>query len=178
VNLQTIVSRNVDPTLPGVVTVGSFQAGKGFNVIADTCSMNGTSRAFDPHTRELIHKRITDIVGQTCSMYGAEYEYEFKWGYPSLINHASEYERFRRVGSGLFGESHTLECPMIMAAEDFAYYLEKVPGCYMFVGAGNAEMGITAPHHHPKFDFDEQAMKTSVRLLAGMAIDYLNEHAG
>jgi amidohydrolase len=173
VNLQTIVSRQVDPTEPCVVSVGSIKAGSGFNIIAETCSINGTVRTFDPSLRLDVKKRMERIVAATCEMFEAEYELEYKMGYPPVINHAEETQRFHQVGNSLFGEEHVHTSPLIMAGEDFSYYLQRVPGCFMFVGAGNEESGIIHPHHHPRFDIDERAMLQAGKLLLSMAMDYM-----
>jgi amidohydrolase len=173
VNLQTIVSRQVDPTEPCVVSVGSIQAGSGFNVIAETCLLNGTVRTFDPLLRLDVKKRFEKIVATTCDMFGAEYELDYKLGYPPVINHAAETERFYQVGESVFGAQHVHTIPLIMAGEDFSYYLQRVPGCYMFVGAGNEAAGIVHPHHHPRFDIDERAMLTAGKLLLSMAANYM-----
>jgi amidohydrolase len=176
VNLQTIVSRNVDPTEPCVVTVGSFHAGSSFNVIAESCALKGTVRTFEQQLRMEVKSRIERILEQTCAMYGAEYTLDYRLGYPPVVNHPEEVERFFQVGRAFLGEEHVHESPLIMAGEDFSYYLQKVPGCYMFVGAGNEREGIVYPHHHPKFDIDERSMRYAARLLLGMALHFM-EHA-
>jgi amidohydrolase len=172
-SLQSIVSRNIDPTKPSVISVGAFHAGKSFNVIAERCSLLGTVRTFDTTVRDQIRDRMKEMTHLICEAYGARCEFEYKVGYPPVINHMKEAERFFKVGGEVFGAEHTLESPLIMAGEDYAYYLQKVPGCFMFVGAGNAELGVWAPHHHPFFDIDEEAMRNAALLLAGMTLDYL-----
>ncbi|MDD9270156.1 M20 family metallopeptidase [Paenibacillus sp. GCM10023248] len=173
VNLQSIVSRQVDPIEPCVVSVGSFHAGSSFNVIAETSVLNGTVRTFNAELRQDVKQRFERIVQATCEMYGASYQLDYKLGYPTVVNDAHEAERFFKVGTALFGAEATHESPLIMAGEDFAYYLHHRPGCYMFVGAGNEEAGIIYPHHHPKFDIDERSMLNAARLLLGMALDYM-----
>jgi len=175
VNLQTIVSRSVDPTEPGVVSIGKFQAGSGFNVIAETCSINGTVRSFDDKVRETIVSRMERICAHTGEMFGADIQLDYKPGYPPVVNDKAETERFFRVAESLFGAERVHACPLIMAGEDFSYYLQRVPGCFMFVGAGNPASGIAAPHHHPMFDIDESAMLQSAQLLASMAVSYWTE---
>jgi amidohydrolase len=174
VNLQTIVSRSVDPTEPGVVSIGKFQAGNGFNVIAETCSINGTVRSFDDKVRETIVSRMERICAHTGEMFGADIQLDYKPGYPPVVNDKAETERFFRVAESLFGAERVQASPLIMAGEDFSYYLQRVPGCFMFVGAGNPAAGIKAPHHHPMFDIDESAMLQSAQLLASMAVSYLS----
>ncbi|MBD0379319.1 M20 family metallopeptidase [Paenibacillus sedimenti] len=173
VNLQSIVSRQVDPVEPCVVSIGSFHAGTGFNVIAETSTLSGTVRTFNSELQKDVMKRMERIIDSTCSMFQASYTFDYKMGYPPVVNDTNEAERFFKVGTALFGEEAVHESPLIMAGEDFSYYLYHRPGCYMFVGAGNEEAGIIHPHHHPKFDIDERSMLNSARLLLGMALDYM-----
>jgi amidohydrolase len=172
-SMQTVVSRSVDPIEPCVVSVGSIHGGTGFNIIAESCEIIGTVRSFSESTRQKAEQRLRELAEGTCSMYGADVGYEYKRGYPPVCNDATEAERFFRIGRGLFGDEHVHRSSPIMAGEDFAYYLEKVPGCFMFVGAGSVERGIIHPHHHPKFDIAEEAMLAAARLLIGMASDAL-----
>jgi len=173
VNLQSIVSRQTDPVEPRVVSVGSFQAGSSFNVLAESCTMRGTVRTYDMALRDGIRERIENITAATCAMFGAHGRVDYRPGYPPVVNHEAEAARFIQVGTRLAGEDHTHRAPLIMAGEDFAYYLQHRPGCYMFVGAGNADAGIVHPHHHPKFDLDERAMLQAGQLLLSMALDYM-----
>lgn len=174
VNLQSIVSRSVNPIDPAVVSVGAFQAGKSFNVIAEKAFLTGTVRTFDEHSRQLAYERLSTITEQTCAMFGATAEIQYKWGYPVVYNDEKETDRFFRVASDLMGQSSVSVSQRIMAGEDFAYYLQNVPGVFMFVGAGNEKKGIIYPHHHPKFDIDEEAMRHAAKLLIAMAWDRLN----
>jgi len=171
-SVQSIVSRYVNPLHPAVVTIGSFQAGTTNNVIAERCRLKGTVRSFDEQTRMMIHDRLDSLVTHVCQMHGAEFDYQMRIGYPPVVNDEAEAERFFKVGERLFGETAIVRSEAITVAEDFSYYLEKVPGCFMFVGAGNESLGATYAHHHPKFDIDERAMQRAARLLIGMAEDY------
>lgn len=178
VNLQSIVSRSTDPTQPCVVSVGSFHSGTSFNVIAESAALKGTVRTFDSRIRLEVKDRFEEIVRQTCAMYGAEVQIDYRLGYPPVVNHAGEAQRFERAAAGVFGTEQARYSPLIMAGEDFAYYLERIPGCFMFVGAGNKERGIVHPHHHPRFDIDEQAMVNAARLFLAVTEDYMKEHRG
>ncbi|XEC96957.1 M20 family metallopeptidase [Paenibacillus tarimensis] len=171
-SLQTIVSRNVNPLQPAVVTVGSFHAGSTANVIAEKARLTGTVRTFDPEIKKQIKQRISDIISATCALYGASGWFDYRDGYPCVVNHESETERFFRVGAQLLGPEAVKESEYIMAGEDFSYYLQHKPGCFMFVGAGNQEIGAHYSHHHPKFDLDERSMLVSGALLMSMADDY------
>ncbi|MFD2612898.1 M20 metallopeptidase family protein [Paenibacillus gansuensis] len=173
VNLQTIVSRGLNPLKPAVVTVGSFHGGTTFNIIAETCTLKGTVRTFDESTRIEAKERLEFLVHHTCTSFGASSDVKYVLGYPPVVNDPNEASRFRRVADLLFGEAYVQEMEWLMAGEDFAYYLQKVPGCFMIVGAGDAENGITAPHHHPQFDIAETSILQAAELLTGMALDGL-----
>ncbi|MGG6310057.1 M20 family metallopeptidase [Paenibacillus macerans] len=174
--LQSVVSRSVDPLDPAVVTIGAIQGGTAQNIIADRCKLSGTVRCFCEETRSLIRSRIHALAEGTAAAYGAEANINYMMGYPSLVNDEAEYGRFLREAPSVFGLRAVLS-PKIMPAEDFAYYLRKVPGCFMFVGAGNPDKGAVYPHHHPKFDIDEDAMLHAAGLLIAMAESYQQEHA-
>ncbi|WP_138493126.1 M20 family metallopeptidase [Paenibacillus pinistramenti] len=172
--LQSIVSRSVNPLDPAVVTIGSFHAGTVQNVIAERCRLAGTVRCFNETSRELIRERIASVVEHTASSYGASASLEYVPGYPPLVNDNEETARFFKVAGGLEGIKTELTQP-IMPAEDFAYYLQRVPGCFILVGAGNPEKGAEYPHHHPKFDLDEEAMGHAARILIALAENYMQE---
>ncbi|MGG4130924.1 M20 family metallopeptidase [Paenibacillus illinoisensis] len=171
--LQTVVSRSVDPLRPAVLTIGTMQAGSAQNVIAESCKMSGTVRTFDEETRAEMKERVHRIVSQTGGAYGAQTEVNYIMGYPPVVNDKQETDRFFRKAVQVFGDDQVHTSPMLMPAEDFAYYLQQVPGCFMFVGAGNPDKDAIYPHHHPKFDFDEDAMQHAVKLFIAMATDYM-----
>ncbi|NMO94670.1 M20 family metallopeptidase [Paenibacillus lemnae] len=175
--MQSIVSRSVDPLQPAVVTVGTIQGGSAQNVVADRCRITGTVRTFDEDTRDLIRRRIESMAKAAAEGYGTQAVIDYLSGYPAVVNDAVEAERFFRTAPSVFGEEHVQVSPKIMPAEDFAYYLQEIPGCFMFVGAGNEAKGAVYPHHHPKFDFDEDAMLNGLNLMVQMVEAYQDEHA-
>lgn len=177
VHLQTLISRQVDPLKSGVISVGTIQGGQGFNVIAERCTLTGTVRTFDPVLRGQLHERIREIAEKTCALYGATCRVTYQWGYPALVNDTVEAHRVASVARRIVGDDRVWELQPVMAAEDFAYYLGKVPGAFCFVGAGNREGDRDFPHHHPRFDFDENAMKFAAELLASTALTYLKDEA-
>jgi amidohydrolase len=176
-NLQTIVSRNMDPIESCVVTIGQMQSGKNFNIIADTCSIKGTVRTFKESMRALAERRVHEIATHTAALYGATATVDYKGGFSSVVNDEYEAARCTRVSTSLFGKERTRTLKPIMAGEDFAFYLEKKPGCFIFVGAGNQAKECVYDHHHPKFDFDEDALPIAGRLMIAMVLDYMNDHA-
>lgn len=172
-NLQTIVSRRVDPLQPNVITVGKIEGGQAFNVIAERCRLIGTVRTFNTDIREQIVKQMEEVIHGTCQMVGADYRFNYTRGYPPVINDAEETHRVIRVAEGVVGKEHVHQINPMMGGEDFAYYLQQRPGTFWFVGAGNQERGIIAPHHHPQFDFDEAAMKIGIETFVATVFDYL-----
>ncbi|AOZ91548.1 M20 family metallopeptidase [Paenibacillus crassostreae] len=166
--LQSIVSRSVDPLQPAVVTIGTIEGGFAQNVIAEKCRITGTVRTFDIDTRLMIRDRIESMVSLTAQSYGAKSIVDYVMGYPPLVNDQEEVERFFRVAEKNFKSDRVLLVPKLMIAEDFAYYVQEIPGCFMLVGAGNADKAMDYPHHHPLFDFDEEAMYNGLKLFIAM----------
>jgi amidohydrolase len=174
---QTIVSRSVDPLDPAVVTIGTFQAGTASNIVAEVCRLAGTVRTFDAPVRARVQARLREIADAVCRQFGAAHSLDWRGGYPPVVNDEREAERFFAVARRLFGGDAVQRIRPLMAGEDFAYYLKRVPGCFMFVGAGSEECGAVYPHHHPRFDIDERAMLYAARLLTAMADHYAAEAA-
>ena len=170
-DLQLVVSRYVDPLESAVVSVGKLSAGSSFNVIAERAIFEGTVRTLSEEVRSLVERKMEQIVKGVCEGTGASYDLRYQRGYPPLVNHLEETEVVRRAIVGL--ERCTLvEMKPIMGGEDFAYYLQEVPGCFFFVGAGNEDKGAIYPHHHPKFDFDEDALSVGVEALLATYLQY------
>ena len=165
--LQTIVSRNVSPLDPAVVTIGMFQAGTAYNVIAGSAQLTGTVRAFDVAACEELPRRIERVVAGVCSALGAEYSFEYTQDAPPTINDPALAEVVRAAAEEVVGADRVRTDPDVrtMAAEDFGEFLVRVPGCYFFVGARNEETGAIHPHHNPRFDLCEDALPVSVDVL-------------
>ncbi|MET3287716.1 UNVERIFIED_CONTAM: amidohydrolase [Brevibacillus sp. OAP136] len=172
-HLQTIASRNVSPLDSVVVTVGTFTAGDNFNVIADTCRMTGTARSFSAEVRDRAEERIQEIVEGTARMMGGSATVEYTRGYPAVINTEAEAEIVRQSAVEAVGEAAVKTVEPTMGGEDFSYYLQEVPGAFVFIGAGNPEKGAAYPHHHPRFDIDERSMVISAEVLGKSALHYL-----
>lgn len=174
--MQSIVSRSVDPLQPAVLSVGTIQGGFAQNVVAEKCRITGTVRAFDEETRLMIRRRIEEMASSVSAAYGAQAQVEYLMGYPPLVNDEAECQRFFKEAPEALGESvKVIEMEKLMPAEDFSYYLQSIPGCFMFVGAGNPDKGAVYPHHHSRFTFDEDAMLHGLKLLIAMADSRLKE---
>ncbi|KAI7246996.1 hypothetical protein KC345_g12009, partial [Hortaea werneckii] len=119
---------------------------------------------------------IEEMAASIAAAYGAEANVDYLMGYPPLVNDEAEYSRFYRVAPAALGEgADVILMEKIMPAEDFSYYVKEIPGCFIFVGAGNPDKDAVYPHHHSKFDFDEDAMLYGAKLLVAMADSCLNE---
>lgn len=172
--LQTIVSREIKPTSPAVVTIGKLHGGSAYNVIPDFIEIEGTARALDTETREKIAASIESIVaGITRGMHG-DYEYNYTFGYPPVVNDAEFTRTFVESAKKIMDEKDIFEIKEpTMGGEDMAYYLNMVPGTFFFLSGGNEEKGIIYPHHNSKFDVDEDVFWKGSALLVQGAMDWL-----
>ncbi len=177
-SLQTIASRETDPLSPVVVTVGKIEGGSRFNVIPDEVRFEGTVRTYDREFRRSIPDRIERICGKTAQSMNCEAELDYEFYYPPTINHEAETQLAREAAEPVVGEEQiTSEC-RTLGGEDFAFFLEEVPGCFVFVGSSNEEKGLTHPHHSARFNIDEEAIPIAVEVMKNIAVKYLNTHAG
>jgi len=171
---QTIVSRNIAPTETAVVSFTVIQGGAAFNVIPQEVVMEGTIRTFEPQARERTLRRFEEIVQGVAAAMECQSEIKIKRLSPALINAdkiaAKVQETARRV---LPSAIHDNAPYLTMGAEDMAFMQEKAEGCYFFVGSNNAERNLNYGHHHPKFDFDEQALIYGAALMSAAALDIL-----
>lgn len=163
--LQTIVARNINPIDSAVVTVGELNAGRAFNVIADTARMGGTVRYFNLAYQDYFAKRIEQVIAGICESHGANYEFNYNPLYPPLINDEKIADLVKSVAELLVETPAGVvpEC-QTMGGEDMSFFLQEVPGCYFFLGSANADKNLAYPHHHPRFDFDETALGMGVEM--------------
>jgi amidohydrolase len=175
VALQTIVSREIDPNRAAVVTVGAFRAGEANNVIPDTAELRGTVRSFLPDVRRQLADRIQALVRGVATAMRAEVEIDYHLGYPSTINDPAMTAMVREVAVETVGAENVVDAEPIMGAEDFSYFLEERPGCFFFIGSKNEEKGLIWTHHHPKFDFDEEALGVGMETMVRSVVRYLGE---
>ncbi len=169
-NLQQIVSRRVNPTAAAVLSVGSFVADNAFNIIADTAKLSGTIRTFTPDMRDFMEQELKRVIEGTCLAADCSYSLTYERGYPPVINHEEETTYLREIAVSISDIQHVEESELLMIGEDFAYYLEKVPGTFFLTGA--KPEGETYPHHSPMFDFNEKAMLIAAKTLGKAAINY------
>lgn len=174
--LQTIVSRSVNPTEPAVVTVGKIAGGSAHNVIPESVEMLGTVRTFSKKTALTIKDHIQRIVKGVTEAAGAEYRFTFDYGYPAVNNTGWTTDRLIDTAGHLIGEENVeLMDEPIMAGEDFAFYQQNFPGTFFFLGSGSPESGSTWPWHHPKYNVDERCFRTGAALMAGLVFQPIRE---
>jgi amidohydrolase len=172
--LQTVVSREVPPLAPVVVTVGTFQGGTAFNVIPSDVELSGTVRTVDTRIRDEMPVRLERIVRGITSGMQAECSFNYAFGYPVTVNDASRTQFARRVAGAIVGDGNVVSAGMTMGAEDMSYFLNAVPGCYLRLGSGNPDHGVIHPHHSALFNFDEAALPIGVELLTQLTLAYLS----
>jgi hippurate hydrolase len=152
--LQSIVARNIDPLDSAVVSVCMFQAGHADNVIPQHALLRGTARSFTPQVRELLHKRIGELVEGTARMYGASARVTYTSGYPVVVNHERQTAFAADVAREISGRDKVnVDVAPVMGAEDFSFMLNERPGAFIFIGNGDS-----AGLHHPAYDFNDEAI--------------------
>ena len=168
---QTIISRNLDPIETGVVSVTSVHAGTAFNVIPEVAEFKGTFRFFKPEVGDMIKKRMDEIAAGVSKAHNLKYEINVEELTPPTINDKKMAD-FAREVAGKYGFKHGDVDPS-MGAEDFSFYLQKVPGAFLALGIYNEEKGIVYPHHHPRFDVDEDVLHLGSAMEVALALEFL-----
>ncbi len=152
--LQSIVPRNVDPLGNAVVSVTTFNAGDAFNVIPQRAKLTGTARSLDPLVRDLLERRMREVVQNVVAAFGANVHFNYSRNYPVTVNHPEQTAKAIEVARDVAGEKHVAtDAPPVMGGEDFSYMLEARPGAFIFIGNGD-----TAGLHHPAYDFNDASI--------------------
>ena len=171
---QSIVSRNVGPLETAVISFTVINGGTAFNVIPKEVTMQGTIRTFNPQVRTKVLQRFDEVVKGVASAMGCQVEMMVKQLTPALINAELVTARVQETARNLLPSLNHDNSPYLtMGAEDMAYMQAKVDGCYFFIGSNNQKKQLDYGHHHPKFDFDEQALINGSALMAAAAADIL-----
>jgi amidohydrolase len=153
-NIQAIVSRNADPLESAVVSICMFHAGNTDNVIPQTAQLRGTARSLSPQVRDLLEKRLQEVVEGTAKLHGAKATLRYRRGYPVLKNHAAQAEFAAKVAGEVAGKDKIdTNIAPVMGAEDFSFMLNARPGAFIFVGNGDS-----AGLHHPAYNFNDEAI--------------------
>lgn len=172
--LQSIPSRNVSPLEAAVVSVTTIHGGEATNVIPTRVQIQGTIRTFDAKVRKLVLQRFADLARGVGNAFGCQIEYEILYPTPAVFNNPDVTDRVFRVVNEHLPDLEISRNHRLMVSEDMAYFLERVPGAFILVGSANPEKNLDAPHHHPRFDFDERALSIGAAILAETAVQILN----
>ena len=173
---QSIVARNVGPLETAVVSFTMLHSGTAFNVIPQEATLEGTIRTFDLGVRLKVLERFEGIVRGVASAMGCQVEVTVKRLTPALVNADDVAGRVQQTARRVLPDAHHEDSPYLtMGAEDMAFMQEKAPGCYFFVGSADRARGLDYGHHHPKFDFDEDALISGAALMAAAAADILSQ---
>jgi len=175
--IQTIVSRRIDPLDMGVVTIGAFEAPGGYNVIQDKVTIKGTARYLNPELEETMYQEIKKIADSVAVGFDIEYDLDYQFGYPVLYNHPEQTDKVAEILSNSNGDyfQQLVEIPQVTGSEDFAYYLQKIPGSFYIVGS--KPEGVTEPYmnHHPKFDVNEDCLQVAAKSLGEITLNRLEK---
>jgi amidohydrolase len=172
--LQSIVARNVPPQDTAVVSVTSVHSGTTFNVIPHTAEFQGTIRTFNPEVRSMVIERFREIVSQIAQALNCSAEIEVESVTPAVINDSELSARVQRIAQQLYPQAELDTQERTMGSEDMAFMMHTIPGCYFFIGSSNPEKGLDAKHHHPRFDFDEEALQISASMMTAVVLDLLS----
>lgn len=169
-SLQQIVSRQIDPLEPAVVTIAAIHGGTIHNVIPRTCRMLGTVRAFSEEVRDGMSERIERVLRSCCDAAGAQYDFAYFDRYPVTSNDASQTQYARALARSIFGDERVFEASRLMGAEDFSFFAQRVPACFYTLGCQSGPT-TSHPHHSSLFDIDEAALPAGVAMMTALALD-------
>jgi amidohydrolase len=170
--LQSIVSRNANPFIPSVLSIGKINSeGGATNIIPNEIKLEGTFRTMDENWRLSAHKQIENIIQNTCNAYGASAEINIVNGYPCLHNDIEVTTKSKARLVEVLGDAHVHDISQRMTSEDFSFFAEKIPACFFRLGIANKERGITSGVHTSTFDVDERCIHTGVISLAALVIE-------
>src|ERR687897_793318 len=169
--LQTVVSREVDPVEPAVLTVGEIGAGTAYNIIPETARLGGTVRTLNEHLRRKMPERMEHLARGVAQGMRGDVQFDYEFSYPVTVNDEDAARRALGVAGDLLGEENAIELTNpSMGAEDFAYFLEKIPGAFIWLGVGEDVSGL----HTPTFAFDEEILSLGSALLTALALESLS----
>src|SRR5699024_6771214 len=173
--IQTIISREIDTVEPAVISITRITGGFNQNIIPDVVELEGTIRTFNNELRKQIATRIEEIVKGIVLAQGADYDYEYNFRYPPLINNDDFTDKFIESAKKIMSEEDIVEIQRpLMGGEDMAFFLEEVPGTFFYLSSLKETDGILYDHHTSKFDLDESQLWKGTALFVQAALDYLN----
>ncbi|MGC8663587.1 MAG: M20 metallopeptidase family protein [Thermoplasmata archaeon] len=174
-SLHTISSREIDPLEPFVITIGLINGGTAHNIIPERVKMLGTVRTMDKNTRDSMENKLNRIISGITSSLNAKYDLKYIYGYPVLVNDPWVTDFMKNVASEILGNDHVIESKQTMGGEDFAYYLEKVPGTFMVLGTYNEKLGYVHSVHTSRFNINEKILPIGSAVFAEGAMRLLKQ---
>ncbi len=168
--LQTVISREIAPKDPAVVTIGAFTSGTTFNVIPDRAHLKGTVRAFDEVVRRGMPERMERVIKGVAAALRVEYEFDYHWSYPPTVNDKQVNDVVRAVGARELGADSVVEHDIVMWAEDMSFMQNERPGAYFIVGSRGGD-ATAVPHHNAAFDIDERALDVGYRMMVALGLE-------
>ena len=171
--VQSIISRDVSPLQSAVISITSIRAGETFNVIPTEARLQGTIRTYDPQVRERVQERFRQVLSGVAQALNCQVELDLQSLTPAVTNDPQIADRLAELASRVLPPGEINRNYRTMGSEDMAFLMQTIPGCFIFVGSSNHEQGLDAGHHHPRFDFDEEALVRGAALMAAAAADTL-----
>ena len=175
VALNTIVSRDLDPSHTNIVNVGSLHSGAAGNVIPDTARLEISMRSIDEDDWDVIRRRIEMVINGICAAHGAQANIDWKVPYPMVVNDDTAMERAWEAATKILGSDKVFRAEPWQPSDDFAYMSRAVPGCYMFLGGGGEESGRPYFLHNSKYDLDESALAAGTAVEVQLVLDLLGD---
>ena len=172
---QAVMSRESSPLDPVVFTIGKIDSGSRFNIIPSQAGLEGTLRCFSEESRTSASEAIARFAQKTAAAFRAKAEVEIKEGTPPTVNDPRIVEYAQKAAQEIVGADNLISMQKTTGSEDLAYYLREVPGCIAFVGAGFEDQSKNYPHHHPKFNLNEESLLIGASLYFNFAVNYLNQ---
>jgi amidohydrolase len=173
--LQSIVARNVSPFESAVVSVTQVVSGETYNVIPEKAQLKGTIRALERPVRDQVMTRFEEVITNTSKAMGCEASISYLPNTPATVNDPDVTAAVVDVARHLYPPEAIDTTYQSMGSEDMAFILNEVPGCFMLIGSANAEKGLNAGHHHPKFDFDEAVLPQAAALMVSTVVELLKK---
>jgi amidohydrolase len=172
-NLQDHVKKSLPDGCRLIINIGTFHGGTAPNIVADLVELTGTVRVLDEKIRSSIRGIMEAYLRDTTSSRGGGFDLNYTDGSPVTVNDERMTDLVMRIASATVDTSNVIKMPPTMASEDMSFYLEEVPGCFFFLGAGSTDPALNQPHHNPLFSIDERSLEVGLKMLAAIAIDFL-----
>ena len=173
-SLNHIVSRRIDPLHPAVISLGTIEGGTASNIICDHVLLKGTVRTINEEVRNQIPGMMEDSIKGICRSMGAKYNFAYEFGQPELINHDAMVDVLLEEAGKIIGKENCIDLiDPVMGGEDFSEYLQLVPGAFFRLGTCNAEKQTCVPQHNSRFDVDDDALQTGMKIMASSVLHLL-----